>query len=104
MPEVEVDVIGGSLREIFGTDSPARGDSVALGDGVKAEYESELTVKSLEGEAFRFLMDFSEFATYATLYKALEKSGAKILRIAGECVEVDREAIRDRLKEVLEEE
>jgi len=103
MSEVEVDVISGSAREIFGTESPREGDSTELGDGVEVEYEGDLTVKSVEGEAFRFVVEFGEFASYATLYKMLEKSGAKIVSIAGERVEVDREAIRKRLEKVLDE-
>jgi hypothetical protein len=105
MDEIEIDVVGGSAGEIFGTKSPQEGESIELGQGAEAKYEGELTVKAIEAEAFRFVVefgaDFGSFAVDAALYEVLKRSGAKVVRIADERVEVDRAAIRERLEEVL---
>ena len=107
MSEVEIDFLGGSASEIFEKQSPSSGDRIRLDEGLEAEYKRDLVVKSIEGEAFRFVIhhsaEFGTFATYATLYKVLEKSGAKAVTIANERVEVDKEAIKERLEEVLED-
>lgn len=105
MEEVEIDVLGGSANEIFNTPSPSQGESKQIDDEIYVEYKSDLAVKSIEGDAFRFILhqtaEIGEFAAHVTLYEILRKVGADRVHIAGEIVEVEKESIKKRLEEVL---
>ncbi|GAA0275237.1 hypothetical protein GCM10009000_108420 [Halobacterium noricense] len=107
MAEIEVEVVGGSPSAIFDSPSPAEGYSKQVGDGVEVEYKSDMMAKSIEGEAFLFVIrqasDFGEFAVDAALWELLKRSGADVVRIGGERVKVKKEKVQERVNEILEQ-
>ena len=80
-----------------------------LAEDVELEYDYSLAANSeASGVAVHFVLhhaaEFGEYAVYATLYKMLSDAGAEKVSIAGEYVDVQKDAIRERLREVLEDE
>lgn len=106
MSDVTILVVGGDSEMLFGPRA-SEGSSRELGDGVEVEYSEERIAKSIGGEAFEFVVNFgSDFAQSAgntLLLKKLVEMSPDALKINGEGVETEEEAIKQTLDEAYED-
>ena len=105
MSEVTIEVVGGNSETLFGSD--ASEGSVHELDGVEVEYSQERVAKSIEGEAFEFVVhlgsDFAQYAGNTVLFEKLVEMSPKAIKVDGEGVETEEEAIKQRLDEAFDE-